>query len=156
MWKLCCGYWPCLGCGNWPRLSGAGYSPSGLSLHRLVYCFWSRTIRTVSKVCFVSWRGIAFSREDMRPPAVVAVDLGSKDQTPAILRRLATEYSFLHFRTMTEEQLAAEILPELSLGVLVLDLRVLSAKQALEAARWLLQKRPSGKAKDRPAQEASF
>jgi len=99
--------------------------------------------------CFFSGRYAA-------PGRVVAVDLGSKDQTPAILRRLATEYSFLHFRTMTEEQLAAEILPELSLGVLVLDLRVLSAKQALEAARWLLQKRPSGKAKDRPAQEASF
>lgn len=73
------------------------------------------------------------------PGRVLVVDLGSQDQTPAIMRRLAREYSFLHLRTLKEGQVG-EILEEFRQGVLILDLRVLPAKQALKAARYILQK----------------
>jgi hypothetical protein len=73
------------------------------------------------------------------PGRVLVVDLGSQDQTLAILRRLVREFSFLHLRTLEETQVG-EVLEEFRQGVLILDLRVLHVKEALKAARYILQK----------------
>lgn len=73
------------------------------------------------------------------PGRVLAVDLGSQDQTPAILSRLARDFNFLHLRSIDESQVG-QVLQEFHQGVLVLDLRVLPAGRALNAARYILKK----------------
>lgn len=71
------------------------------------------------------------------PSRVLVVDLGSQDQTAAILRRLAREFTFLHLRAIDEDRVGG-ILAEFNQGVLILDLRTLSAKKALSSARHIL------------------
>ena len=72
---------------------------------------------------------------------VMVFDLGSQDQTLAILRRLAREFSFLHLREISQGQLG-QVLQDFNQGILVLDLRVLPGQQALAQARHLLQRTP--------------
>jgi len=72
------------------------------------------------------------------PGQVTVFDLGSRDQTLAILQRLAREFSFLHFREVSEDQVGQR-LQDFDQGILVLDLRVLPARLALAQARHLLQ-----------------
>lgn len=87
------------------------------------------------------------------PGRVLVVDLGSQDQTRAILRRLAREYNFLHLREFGEEQVGP-LLEEFRQGVLVLDLRVLPARRALTAARQILQNFPPARSKlHKPARQ---
>lgn len=76
------------------------------------------------------------------PGKVMVFDLGSQDQTLAILRRLAREFSFLHLREITEAQVG-QALQGFDQGILVLDLRVLPVQQALAQARHLLQRTPA-------------
>ena len=71
------------------------------------------------------------------PGRVLVVDLGSQDQTRAILRRLARELNFLHLRYIDEDQVG-QLLGEFAQGVLVLDLRVLLVKEALFSVRHIL------------------
>lgn len=73
------------------------------------------------------------------PGQVLVVDLGSQDQTLAIMRRLAGEITFLHLRTIADNEVG-EVLEEFRQGVLVVDLRVLSARKALQSARHFLAK----------------
>jgi hypothetical protein len=73
------------------------------------------------------------------PGQVMVFDLGSRDQTLAILQRLAREIGFLHFREVSEDQVGQR-LQDFDLGVLVLDLRVLPVQQALAQARHLMQR----------------
>mgnify|MGYP007112378109 FL=1 len=70
---------------------------------------------------------------------VMVFDLGSQDQTLAILQRLAREFSFLHLRVISEGQVG-QALQDFDQGILVLDLRVLPVQQALAQARHLLQR----------------
>lgn len=71
------------------------------------------------------------------PGQVMFFDLGSRDQTLAIMQRLARDISFLHFREIPEGQVGQR-LQDFDQGILVLDLRVLPAQQALAQARHLL------------------
>lgn len=80
-----------------------------------------------------------FSGRCSVPGRVLAVDLGSQDQTTAILSRLTRDFNFLHLRTTDESQLG-QIIREFPQGVLVLDLRVLSTQRALSAARHVLNR----------------
>lgn len=73
------------------------------------------------------------------PSRVLVADLGSQDQTRAILSRLAMDFNFLHLRTISEDRIG-QVLEDYHQGVLVLDLRVLPAKRALAAARLVLEK----------------
>ena len=84
------------------------------------------------------------------PGRVLVVDLGSQDQTRAILRRLTREFNFLHLREIGEDEVGL-LLEDFRQGVLVLDLRVLSAKKAMTAARHILQKSPA--VKERPVRQ---
>jgi hypothetical protein len=68
---------------------------------------------------------------------VMVFDLGSQDQTPAILRLLARESGFLHLREIPEAQVG-QAMADLGQNTLVLDLRVLSARRALVLARRFL------------------
>lgn len=59
------------------------------------------------------------------PGKVFMVDLGSTDQTPEILRRLARQYSFLHLRLNNPQGIA-----DLTGAMLVLDMRELTVNEA--------------------------
>jgi len=73
------------------------------------------------------------------PGRVLVVDLGSQDQTREIIQRLAREFSFLHLRRCEEAQLG-NLIQEFHQGVVVLDMRTLSPKRAVNAARHVLQR----------------
>lgn len=78
---------------------------------------------------------------DVATGKVMVFDLGSRDQSPAILRLLARDLGFLHLRELSESELGSA-LGDFDQGVLVLDLRRLSAPAALARARRLLAADP--------------
>jgi len=86
------------------------------------------------------------------PGQVLVVDLGSQDQTRAILRRLAREFSFLHLREIDDDDVG-KVLEGFHQGVLVLDLRVLPARRALMATRHYLERTGPGKIEQRAARQ---
>jgi hypothetical protein len=78
---------------------------------------------------------------NLSPPGMMAVfDLGSRDQTVAILRGLAREYN-IFLREVPLSQLG-EALGDCGPGIVVLDLRTMPVQQALVQARHLLQRLP--------------
>ncbi|MTI96522.1 MAG: hypothetical protein FH749_13780 [Firmicutes bacterium] len=79
-----------------------------------------------------------FSNRYFTPNSVIVVDLGSQDQTPEIMRRLARDFSFLRFRACHEEELA-QLIARFG-QVLVLDMRKISSRQAIKGIRHLMDK----------------
>lgn len=86
------------------------------------------------------------------PGQVLVVDLCSQDQTPAIMRRLAGEFTFLRLRTIAENEVG-KVLDEFRQGVLVIDMRVLSARKALQSVRHVLAKTPPTKGEGQRSQQ---
>ena len=80
-----------------------------------------------------------FHFQSIVPGRVTVFDLGSRDQSPAILRLLNRDLSYLCFREISEGQVGSA-LREFRQGVLVLDLRQLTAGQALAQSRYILDK----------------
>lgn len=115
---------------NW--LFSARFSPPALSVIFLV--------KDNQEIVEGLFRQLAIACQfgDLNPTQVTVFDLGSRDQTPAILRLLARELRFLRFREIAEDQVLQSFW-DLEPGLLLLDLRRLSATQALAQARGLLR-----------------
>lgn len=71
------------------------------------------------------------------PDQVVVADLGSRDQSYAILQRLAREFSFLHLRQIGADEIG-QLTAGFSCPVLLLDMRVLNPRQVRQIIRLLL------------------
>lgn len=76
-------------------------------------------------------------RQRRGPGEVLVFDLGSRDQTGDILRRLAQELGFFQLLRLEENQVGSA-LKELKWGTLLLDLRVAPLPEALVQVRRFL------------------